>query len=490
MANLATAYVQIVPTMKGTKANLEKELGGIANDTGEKSGKGFGSTFLSGASATIKGGVALIGSAITAIGGTATAVWGMTNNLASSADEIDKTSQKLGVTAEQYQALAYSAERSGFEVSAFTTASRQLADSGFDGTLYDALNAVMAIEDPLQRSAKAQELFGERSAQAMSALLNGEDDIDDYMSMLDDLGGLMSDEMVKNGADFEDALTDIKKAFGGLQGELLGGFMPSMTTVMNGLAMLVGGNDEGLGLIKQGITDFLNNLQGMLPQLLSIASELINSFTSVIVDNLPQIVQMGIEFILKLAVGIVEALPQLISKAPEIVMALVNGIKAVLPQLKDAGLNMVKGIWNGIQDAKEWLKDKIRGWANGVVDNIKEFFGIHSPSRVMADEVGKYLSLGVADGIAKNSFAVDDAMGNLVDTARLTASANINATSQISANGTSVDAIVQLLATYLPMIEEKSGVTLSTDAKQIFNIVRDENRRFAKATGYNALAMR
>ena len=42
--------------------------------------------------------------------------------------------------------------------------------------------------------------------------------------------------------------------------------------------------------------------------------------------------------------------------------------------------------------------DKIGDFASGVVDGIKDFFGIHSPSRVMRDMIGKYLPPGIAIG--------------------------------------------------------------------------------------------
>lgn len=47
-------------------------------------------------------------------------------------------------------------------------------------------------------------------------------------------------------------------------------------------------------------------------------------------------------------------------------------------------------------------RGKIRSWASGIVDEIKAAFGIHSPSAVMRDEVGKNLALGVAEGLYEN----------------------------------------------------------------------------------------
>lgn len=90
------------------------------------------------------------------------------------------------------------------------------------------------------------------------------------------------------------------------------------------------------------------------------------------------------------------------SKGIEAAKSLWNGIVntlAGLPgKMADIGKNIVEGIWNGIKNAKDWLLSKISDFAKGVVDGIKGFFGIHSPSRIMRDEIGKFLPPGIAIG--------------------------------------------------------------------------------------------
>lgn len=76
-----------------------------------------------------------------------------------------------------------------------------------------------------------------------------------------------------------------------------------------------------------------------------------------------------------------------------------NGLKDLPSKIWDIGKNIVEGIWNGINDKFDWLTGKIKEFTNGVKDKLKSFFGIHSPSTVMRDEVGKYISLGIAEGI-------------------------------------------------------------------------------------------
>jgi len=81
------------------------------------------------------------------------------------------------------------------------------------------------------------------------------------------------------------------------------------------------------------------------------------------------------------------------------------------------GKNIVQGLWNGISNSIQWIKDKITGWVGNVMDFIKRLFGIHSPSTVMRDEVGKMLGLGMAEGIADSRNAVNGAVRKLGDAA-------------------------------------------------------------------------
>lgn len=77
------------------------------------------------------------------------------------------------------------------------------------------------------------------------------------------------------------------------------------------------------------------------------------------------------------------------------------------------GKNLVEGLWSGISGAATWIKDKITGWVGDVTGFIKGLFGIHSPSTVMRDEVGKMLGLGMAEGIEQSRGAVNSAMRDL-----------------------------------------------------------------------------
>lgn len=91
-----------------------------------------------------------------------------------------------------------------------------------------------------------------------------------------------------------------------------------------------------------------------------------------------------------------------IQAASRFVSNIVSGLSGLAGRVMSVGSDIVHGIWSGISGAAGWLMSKISGFASSVVDGIKGFFGIHSPSTVMRDQVGKYLAEGVAVGWEKN----------------------------------------------------------------------------------------
>lgn len=83
------------------------------------------------------------------------------------------------------------------------------------------------------------------------------------------------------------------------------------------------------------------------------------------------------------------------------IRAVIDWGSNVASKMLDIGGNIVRGIWDGIKNMAGWLKDKIFGWADDFIDSIKSAFGIHSPSAVMRDSVGKYLAQGVGVGFTE-----------------------------------------------------------------------------------------
>lgn len=94
------------------------------------------------------------------------------------------------------------------------------------------------------------------------------------------------------------------------------------------------------------------------------------------------------------------------NKARDIARAVRDGVQSAIDWLRELpgraislGSNIVKGIFNGIKNAGAWLYNKLRGWVDDVVGWVLHLFGINSPSKVFADEVGKYIPPGITVGV-------------------------------------------------------------------------------------------
>ena len=95
------------------------------------------------------------------------------------------------------------------------------------------------------------------------------------------------------------------------------------------------------------------------------------------------------------------------------VSAVVTAVSAKVKEFISIGRNMVEGLWEGISNAKSWLLAKIKDWCGSILKGIKAFFGIHSPSRVMKEEVGEQLTAGMAEGIESGTSDVEQAVDNM-----------------------------------------------------------------------------
>lgn len=91
-------------------------------------------------------------------------------------------------------------------------------------------------------------------------------------------------------------------------------------------------------------------------------------------------------------------------------------LRNLFSKFVEVGKNLVKGLWEGITGAANAVGDGIRNLCTGLVNRVKSFFGIHSPSTVMA-QLGEYMSLGFANGIADSGNAVDRSMNDVMRSA-------------------------------------------------------------------------
>lgn len=135
--------------------------------------------------------------------------------------------------------------------------------------------------------------------------------------------------------------------------------------------------------------------------------------------------------------------------------AIVDGIKHSFSESTNVGVNLVKGLWNGINSVKDWILGKIKGFGDAVLNGLKSFFGIHSPSKVMADEVGKYLPQGIAVGIEANAKDVYDAMNGISKQTLDLASEGFDTEQNKSNSNNDVNYLLEIIIKLLKVIADK-----------------------------------
>ena len=209
-----------------------------------------------------------------------------------------------------------------------------------------------------------------------------------------------------------------------------------------------------------------------LPKLIEKAPVIIQKLVEALIRNLPKLIEAAIQLVIMLAKGIMDNLGPLLKACVEIIGAIVKGIVDSLGKIFEVGAKIIgkiiEGIGNAIKDLWDWAKDlpkkiadKIgegfsaifdagknlisglidgmkKGWeslkggvadvGNSIVDFTKNLFGIHSPSKVMRDQIGKNLGLGIIEGIEETEKEVNLAMSQLASGIDASVNPTINPT--------------------------------------------------------------
>lgn len=253
--------------------------------------------------------------------------------------------------------------------------------------------------------------------------------------------------LVKAGADLFRAVKDGLISEGPGLIDSLGKILSDLKTELtNNLPAML---DAGIAFIMEMVDGLLSGL----PDIIAVAGDLIDGFIGFILDNLDVILEKGIDLVLKLVEGVISALPKIAESAGKVISKLLTTISGKLPDILRMGVTLIgkliaglvkqapellksfgeilKSLWDAVTSI-DWLqlgKDILAGIGKGLKEGLgavldaakeagasiknkfKEFFGIESPSKVMRDEVGVYLSEGIAEGI-------DDGKGKIERTLR------------------------------------------------------------------------
>jgi len=179
--------------------------------------------------------------------------------------------------------------------------------------------------------------------------------------------------------------------------------------------VLLNNMDKILDAAFQIIQGLAQGLLNALPKLIEALPRIITSIVNYITSNLPKIIEMGITLIAQLAVGLIKAIPELVKALPQIVSAILEGLGKAVVSVVEIGKNIVRGIWDGIKSLGSWLWDKVSGFFSGIVDGVKNFLGIHSPSTIF-ESIGSNMGEGIGMGFGKAMAKVSDDMQSAIPT--------------------------------------------------------------------------
>jgi phage-related protein/methyl-accepting chemotaxis protein len=261
-------------------------------------------------------------------------------------------------------------------------------------------------------------------------------------------------------------------------GEALPELIPAVVEAILLIAeVLLDNMDKILDAAFQIIQGLAQGLLNALPKLIEALPRIITSIIDFVTSNLPKIVELGITLIVQLAVGLIKAIPELVKALPQIVAAILEGLGKAVVSVVEIGKNIVKGIWEGIRSLGSWIKDKVSGFFSGIVDGVKNFLGIRSPSTVF-EGIGGNMALGLGEGFNKAMARVADDMQNAVPT-------DFNISPDISVNGRGVSAV----SASGPLVAVQQMIVRSEDdirriSQELYNLMQTGSRaqgRFSTA---------
>ena len=421
---------------EATETAKETEQVGTSMQSAEKSSSGMSEGFT-----VAKGVMAnLATEAINLAAGALTALVGGLKNVADATvetinkvgelgDEIDKESQKIGISASLYQSLDYAMQRSGASIDDVRMGMRNItnaiadtengvanASAKFDAlgislhnadgsmkssedVLLETIDVLASMTDETQRNAAANDIFG-RSYQELKPLLNtGADGIRALMDEAQAYGMVMSDEAVKASAAFEDSLLKMNNTLDGIRNNVVGGFLPGITDLMDGFTDLTAGNAVASVEIERGLKKLSKNVKSLLPNVTDFVKEISGNIkdmtpeiASAISETLPVLTEAGSQILVSVLQGLIEATPTLLGQIPLLVETVGQCFLDNIEPIMSAGFELAEKIGEGIMSGLPTLISQLPDFVKKYVEEGKKVW-------TKAGEMGADLIKSVVNGI-------------------------------------------------------------------------------------------
>ena len=319
-------------------------------------------------------------------------------------------------------------------------------------TMAEVRDRVSAGEVSFEELSNALQIATDEGGQFFNAMQNQSETFEGQMSTLEDnlsaLAGTLTEDLFGSLAEntlpqvnawVDELMTAAEE--GGVEGavEASGSILTEMiTSLLNGAPQMIEtatslvqsflGSirdngpevvDGALGVVMSLISGFIE----CLPDLIDTAATLVASLLAGIGDHLPEILEMGVRLVAAIIEGLITAIPRLVVGALDLISSIITAFGDV--DWLQLGVNIVIGIIDGIKSRASSLMDSIRHMAANALEAAKDFFGIHSPSRVMREQVGHPIAEGMAEGM-EDAPGIDAASKELSKRALSSLTADVN----------------------------------------------------------------
>ena len=392
MSDLGKAYIQIVPSAQGISGSISQAIGGEATSAGQKAGLNI----AGGIGTALKSATGILAAGTAAVSG---ALVKGANDVAQYGDNIDKMSQKMGLSSQAYQEWDAVLQHSGSSIESMGRGMQTLQKNAVNSAdkfeklgitqkdlasmsteqLFEATIAgLQGMEAGAERTALASELLG-GAAKELGPLLNtSAEDTQAMRDRVKELGGVMSDDAVKAAATFQDNMQDLQTAISGVGRGIISELLPSFNDILAGLTSLIAGEEGATEKISSGFESLFTNLDSIASGLVDTITQMMPSIIEGIATILPQIINMASTLIISFAQALVTqmptllttVLPALVTAAVQIVVALGQALIEAAPALLDAAIQLFDMFKNSFQGSD--MLSKGSEILQGVLDGITE----------------------------------------------------------------------------------------------------------------------
>lgn len=405
-------------------------------------------------STAAKAGAVALAAVTAAAAGATRALVEDVKEVAAYGDNVDKMSQKLGVSSEAYQKWDYVMNIAGTSMDNMSMGMKTLTNKLDDakngssdaqemfaklGLSMEDLNSMSREEafeatikgfqgmaDSTERAALANDLFG-RSGQELTPLFNmSTEQTNELMEATDRLGIVMSEDAVKAAAAYTDSYTTLTKTMDGLKHHVVSEFLPGITTMMDGLTELISGDaDKGAELIEQGVEQIIEVIERIGPRIVDIIARiaevvapplvealglLVATMAAEIVKHIPDIIQIGLELIGSLLTGIVQGIEPIMTQINEMGQGILDSIGEFFMGMFQAGADLIQNIKDGAAQTAADMAAFFGGFIQAGLDAVVKFF------TDMAD-AGTKLWTNLKDGASRIGFSISDTFGGWISSA-------------------------------------------------------------------------